>query len=157
MPGEEKTRRPNGSTPKPKAPAPAYAAPPPALAVSVAPPFAAAAGALVVAAPSPALVQLGQFLAAGQPPPPALLSRALQDMRYPPHVVALPMANQVLHPEIQAAVVAQARQAFAASCACSLVFLAWQGTQSVCRLSRLVSPPPSATGRMWSHLSLIHI
>ena len=117
MPGEEKTRRPNGSTPKPKAPAPAYAAPPPALAVSVAPPFAAAAGALVVAAPSPALVQLGQFLAAGQPPPPALLSRALQDMRYPPHVVALPMANQVLHPEIQAAVVAQARQAFAASCA----------------------------------------
>ncbi|KAH8061139.1 hypothetical protein JL722_4438 [Aureococcus anophagefferens] len=60
---------------------------------------------------------LGQFLAAGQPPPPALLSRALQDMRYPPHVVALPMANQVLHPEIQAAVVAQARQAFAASCA----------------------------------------
>ncbi|KAH8093402.1 hypothetical protein JL720_4534 [Aureococcus anophagefferens] len=81
----------------------------------VAPPLAAARG--PCGAPSPALVQLGQFLAAGQPPPPALLSRALQDMRYPPHVVALPMANQVLHPEIQAAVVAQARQAFAASCA----------------------------------------
>ncbi|KAK7235283.1 hypothetical protein SO694_00068194 [Aureococcus anophagefferens] len=63
----------------------------------------------------PALVQLGQYIAAGQPTPAALWSWALWDMRYPPHAVALPMANQVLHPEIQAAVVAQARQAFAAS------------------------------------------
>ena len=49
---------------------------------------------------SPALVQLGQVVAAGQPPPPALLSRALQDMRYPPHVVGMCHAEQPLPQEL---------------------------------------------------------
>ncbi|KAH8052960.1 hypothetical protein JL721_10780 [Aureococcus anophagefferens] len=79
LPGEEKTRRPNGSTPKPKAPAPAYAAPPPALAAS----------------------------SRRSPRRAPLSSRRRRRSS----------SSASAPPEIQAAVAAQARQAFAASCA----------------------------------------